>query len=621
MVDRVIKLEGRGMRGDSYADVARRSGLFGILPTDDDETVIGKINADAAASADRAELAAEQATDLVLPENRFVAADLATARSDGEAGTVDGTYFIAVGRAEGEAEVRLRTAGGSDLIYTEITKTALASTDPGKGAGLVGFRQAGPAAVARTLGGKATERFHAMDLLGDGVDPQADHGALLTAAIAARFGTLAQSQSRTVVQIDFGDGRFVYNIETPIIVEQNHIRLVGDGAVLDCSGSQAIILDHAGTQNILFGNEVSGFTLKGTISEDAIEVRSASQVKVRDIRNQAVIAGAVVRFGSTLSSQTRSIKSDGEGGASCRTLIHEAPYEKYPGQFYGCIANSHTDMVAYSCTGDAVLLDESDHIYLQGDIETAEGCGVLLINSRFCTISTYMEKNGMGDPVPTDIRIMSDPAGKLKTRAINNRVYEATTGGELIGGVKPNAVHIIDADFTVIDGSVLSGDIQVDGSSERTEVREQLRFIGTLKNNTTNYLLDQTTFGATDFVVGGSSRLKIEAFGSGAAQIGSKDKLLDLYGVRTLGSGSTPRKNLTGYVDISGTEDTGSVTFPTPEPDSFYNPFLSLWDLSNSADCNAVKVIGRDSNGFQFRLDAPPGSGKTVRVHWFLLGA
>lgn len=138
MVDRVIKLEGRGLRGESYADTARRSGLFGILPTDDDETVIGKINADAAASADRAELAAEQATDLVLPENRFVAADLATARSDGEAATTAGTYFIAVGEAEGEAEVRLRTAGGSDLIYTEITKSGLASPDPGKGAALIG---------------------------------------------------------------------------------------------------------------------------------------------------------------------------------------------------------------------------------------------------------------------------------------------------------------------------------------------------------------------------------------------------------------------------------------------------------------------------------------------------
>lgn len=165
-----VNLKGRGIRGESYADIARRSGLFGILPTDDDETVISKINADAEAIADRAELAAEQAelaaeqaADLVLPENRFVAADLATARSDGEAGTVDGTYFIAVGEAEGEAEVRLRTAGGSDLIYTEITKTALASTDPGKGAWFVGYIADGVGAMARRVMDKLRERPSILD--------------------------------------------------------------------------------------------------------------------------------------------------------------------------------------------------------------------------------------------------------------------------------------------------------------------------------------------------------------------------------------------------------------------------------------------------------------------------
>lgn len=75
--------------------------------------------------------------DIVLPENRFVAVDLATARADGEARTTEGVYFIAAGESEGEAEVCVRTASGSDLLYTEITKTALASPDAGKGAGMV----------------------------------------------------------------------------------------------------------------------------------------------------------------------------------------------------------------------------------------------------------------------------------------------------------------------------------------------------------------------------------------------------------------------------------------------------------------------------------------------------
>src|SRR5690606_37409495 len=78
-------------------------------------------------AADRAQGAAQMAADLVAAENIFVAADLATARSDGEAGTITGTYFKAVGVAEGEAEIRVRTSGGSDLLYVEMTKPRIVS--------------------------------------------------------------------------------------------------------------------------------------------------------------------------------------------------------------------------------------------------------------------------------------------------------------------------------------------------------------------------------------------------------------------------------------------------------------------------------------------------------------
>lgn len=97
----------------------------------------GLIGAAIAPHVSAAELARDQAASLVTPENRFVAADLLTASAAGEAAVAVGTYFIAVGKAEGEAEVRLRTAGGSELIYTEITKAALNSIDPGKGASLI----------------------------------------------------------------------------------------------------------------------------------------------------------------------------------------------------------------------------------------------------------------------------------------------------------------------------------------------------------------------------------------------------------------------------------------------------------------------------------------------------
>lgn len=91
----------------------------------------------ATAKAAETLLARDQAADLVVPENTFVAADLATARASGEAAVAEGTYFRAVGSAEGEAETRLRTSGGSALLYRENTKSAFSSSDPDKGASFV----------------------------------------------------------------------------------------------------------------------------------------------------------------------------------------------------------------------------------------------------------------------------------------------------------------------------------------------------------------------------------------------------------------------------------------------------------------------------------------------------
>lgn len=46
-----ISLSGRGARGESQADILRRTGQFGVLPTDTDAEAVGKLNADAAAYA------------------------------------------------------------------------------------------------------------------------------------------------------------------------------------------------------------------------------------------------------------------------------------------------------------------------------------------------------------------------------------------------------------------------------------------------------------------------------------------------------------------------------------------------------------------------------------------
>lgn len=85
-----------------------------------------------------AQAAAGQAADLVLPANIFVDVDLATA----EGAVSIGTTFKLVSSVSGLAEVRKRTVGGSEFLYTESTTAYLASS---AGAGGIGLQQGGTA--------------------------------------------------------------------------------------------------------------------------------------------------------------------------------------------------------------------------------------------------------------------------------------------------------------------------------------------------------------------------------------------------------------------------------------------------------------------------------------------
>lgn len=95
------------------------------------------------------------AVEFVSSDNIFVADDLATATAAGELAIREGEHFRAVSPKEGIAEVRIRTAAGSDLLYEETTKAALQSAEPRKGADMVSlplpFADAVPTTVAARI--------------------------------------------------------------------------------------------------------------------------------------------------------------------------------------------------------------------------------------------------------------------------------------------------------------------------------------------------------------------------------------------------------------------------------------------------------------------------------------
>lgn len=249
MATPTVRIDVKGARGESEADILRRTGAFGVLPSDDDLTAELKKNAVAIAAKEGAELARDQAADLVLPANIFVGADLATARSDGEAGTVDGTYFKAVGAAEGEAEVRLRTSGGSDLLYTEVTKAALASTASGKGAFLFKYED-----------GDTGQDFQQRFALPTGVNTAAELEAFLTA-----------NQGRAI----FKPGTS-YTVETAPFPTEDNLFIDGQGATLTNTNATPIGTNDLVNQTLFLGTDAINFMAHLT----AYEVQSITREKL-----------------------------------------------------------------------------------------------------------------------------------------------------------------------------------------------------------------------------------------------------------------------------------------------------------------------------------------------------
>lgn len=123
MTERVINLRGRGARGESYADILRRTGTFGVLPTDSDPQALAKITVDAAAFAAIAEA-------LVGPVYADTTAGLAA--------TASGGYF-AVNNGDGTVTIWRDNAGVADMPRSMATTAYLASV---AGAGALGFSHA-----------------------------------------------------------------------------------------------------------------------------------------------------------------------------------------------------------------------------------------------------------------------------------------------------------------------------------------------------------------------------------------------------------------------------------------------------------------------------------------------
>jgi hypothetical protein len=94
-----------------------------------------------------AQIRQDLTTNASVPVNFFVGPTIGAAVAAAETAVAKGTYFKAVGRADNTVEWRLRTAAGSQLLYTEVTGAALASDH---GFTLIRGKRSEPGTFART---------------------------------------------------------------------------------------------------------------------------------------------------------------------------------------------------------------------------------------------------------------------------------------------------------------------------------------------------------------------------------------------------------------------------------------------------------------------------------------
>lgn len=262
-LDRIINVS--SARGESYADILRRTGLFGVLPTDDDAAAVGKVNADALASASTAEAAAG-------PTYASTAAGLA-ATSSGEAFAVDA--------GGGLVTVYLNSAGVAVPQRTLATTAYLGSSE---GANAVGFQ-------FRTLGDRARDIVNLKD------EGAVAGGASIHTVLGAALDKLA-ARGGGILEIPPGS----YNMTAAVsrtFADGVYIEIRANGAKITVSGvtsGAAIALGGGRASNTPLGADVSK-------NSDTFTVASAT----------GIAAGRILLISSTdLWNPTRAYYYKGE---------------------------------------------------------------------------------------------------------------------------------------------------------------------------------------------------------------------------------------------------------------------------------------------------------------------
>lgn len=206
--DTMVAVDG-GRQIPSFAKLQAENALSNSVAESHADTAV--------AAAFTAEMARDQAVDLVNPANIFIDVDLAVA----EAAVAEDVIFKMINTTTGLAQVRKRTDVGSDILYNEATTAALAGVG---GSEMIGFRAPITGALKRHAQGKFFERISLLDFLDDTI-----HSDIQERVNNDDLGEAINTEVLSNPECR-GSRIFVppglYNIEPPLILMQ-HMTLYG----------------------------------------------------------------------------------------------------------------------------------------------------------------------------------------------------------------------------------------------------------------------------------------------------------------------------------------------------------------------------------------------------------
>lgn len=179
----------------------------------------GLAGAAAAPHVATVQLTRDQVVDMIEVQRIFVDLPMAEA----EAATGEGQLFKVVNSAAGIAEVRRRSATGSDSLYQEPTSAALASTAPGQGSAMLGDKSPLTNATARTMRDRSAESRSVLEWFLDEERAAARAGDLSVDHTASIQKAL-NSGAPVIEMHDYG-----YRVDGQLELPNAGIRITGKG--------------------------------------------------------------------------------------------------------------------------------------------------------------------------------------------------------------------------------------------------------------------------------------------------------------------------------------------------------------------------------------------------------